>query len=282
MAESLFSQTRKQGNAERVKSVGAEQDIELNGLASLEYHERLTRFARGAVRHWVKNTTVIDFRPLYAVSIHHQQRQLLQEISTFFRSNMTDEQLDRIGILLGQYTNTLRNFEFIHSNRWNTYFVKNIAASRVDNGPGSRMQAALISEFGLALPAPQHTLYSDDDLLGSFDHSLMEHGTARGKTRGTERQQSELARQRREGIKRAQRRFIFAIIGGLVIVTPVLIIVVGTVSAKALAVVSISIFAFSVVVALFSAAEPESLLAATAAYAAVLVVFISNAKPIPA
>lgn len=107
MAESLFSQTRKRGNVERVNSTGARQDIELDGLASLEYHERLTRFARGAVRHWVKNMTVIDFRPLYAVSIHHQQRQLLQEISTFFQNNMTDEQLDRIRELLEQYSNSL-------------------------------------------------------------------------------------------------------------------------------------------------------------------------------
>ncbi|KAJ9616435.1 hypothetical protein H2200_000153 [Cladophialophora chaetospira] len=263
MAGCLFPQFQKQDDTEPIH-MDTGRDSELDGLASLQYHERMTRFARGATRHWVKNTTVIDFRPLYAVSIHHQQRQILQEMNAFFK------------------TNTLRDFEFIHSNRWHTNFVKNIAASRIDNGPGSRLQAALISEFGLVLPNPQHTLYSDDDLLGSFDHSLMEHGTARGKTRGTERQHSEVVQERRDGLKKAQRRFISAILGGLVIVIPVLVMGVGAAPAKALVVVSISIFAFSVAVALFSAAEPESLLAATAAYAAVLVVFIGNTSPISA
>lgn len=125
-------------------------------------------------------------------------------------------------------------------------------------------------------------MYSDDDLLGSFDHALMEQGTARGKTRGTERQHSELAQKHRESLQKARRRFMFAILGGLIIIIPVLIVAVGEASARALVVVSISILAFSVVVALFSAAEPENLLAATAAYAAVLVVFIGNTNPAPA
>jgi hypothetical protein len=48
------------------------RDEELEGLAAFQYHTRLTQFIRGATRHWVKgSTTVIDFRPLYAITIHH-------------------------------------------------------------------------------------------------------------------------------------------------------------------------------------------------------------------
>ncbi len=67
-------------------------------------------------------------------------------------------------------------------------------------------------------------------------------------------------------------------LGGLALIVPVLIIVVQTIPMpiKALVVVSISILLFALSVAMFSKAVPENLLAATAAYAAVLVVFISN------
>ena len=65
-------------------------------------------------------------------------------------------------------------------------------------------------------------------------------------------------------------------------VIPVLIIVIGTASVRTLVVVSVSIFTFAVLVALFSESTPENLLAATAAYAAVLVVFISNNASISA
>jgi hypothetical protein len=226
----------------------------------------------------------------------------------FSGNKMTDEQLERIKKLLSQYSNpppsssrilyrdngqtgyqeittslasALRDFEFIHSNRWHTYFVKDIAASRIDNGPGSRLLASLISELKLELPGPQYTLYSDADLLGTFDPSLLEHSATLSKmTLGTDRQRSEAAEERHKEIKMAWRRFAFAMIGGLALVVPVLVIVVGTTPVKTLLVVTVSIFVFAVGVALFSDAEPENLLAATAAYAAVLMVFISNTNPV--
>jgi hypothetical protein len=156
--------------------------------------------------------------------------------------------------------------------------VKDIAASRIDNGPGSRLQAALISEFQLALSGPRYTMYSDEDLLGSFNPSLMEHSTTPGMTRATQRQHAEMIEKRHAELKMAWQRFAFAMLGGLALIVPVLIIVVQTipVPVKALVVVSISILLFALSVAMFSKAAPENLLAATAAYAAVLVVFISN------
>jgi len=161
--------------------------------------------------------------------------------------------------------------------------VKDIAASRIDNGPGSRLQAALISEFQLALLGPQYTLYSDEDLLGSFDPSLMEHSTTPGMTRATQRQHAEMVEKHRAELKMTWQRFAFAMLGGLALIVPVLLIVVHTtpVPVRPLVVVSISILLFALGVAVFSKAVPENLLAATAAYAAVLVVFISNTN-IPA
>lgn len=103
MLQDLFPRFQKRDDAEHAKSDEGSDSV-LDGLTSLEYYERMTRFVRGASRHWVKSKTVIDFRPLYAVSIHHQQRQITQEIRAVYKNNMTDEQLETIRKLLKQYS----------------------------------------------------------------------------------------------------------------------------------------------------------------------------------
>ena len=102
----LAPQLQRQDTAKRV-CIRKERDKELDGLASLSYHERITEFARNSTRHWVKDcNTVIDFRPLYAVTIHQLQRQLVQEIQIFSATDMTDEQLEKIRVLIQQYSKT--------------------------------------------------------------------------------------------------------------------------------------------------------------------------------
>lgn len=79
-------------------------DGDLNHLKSLEYPERMTHFIRGSTRHVSRGVTVLDFRPLYAVTIHHIQRQLAKEISLISESYVTDDQLETIRQLLGKYS----------------------------------------------------------------------------------------------------------------------------------------------------------------------------------
>ena len=77
----------------------------LHGLAELPYHERLTRFLRGATRHWVAGgISVIDFRPLYTVTIYDLQRQLVREIQNVEGENITNEQLSRMRGTLHEYS----------------------------------------------------------------------------------------------------------------------------------------------------------------------------------
>ena len=77
----------------------------LDGLAELSYHERLTRFLRGAARHWVAGgISVIDFRPLYTVTLYDLQRQLTREIQKVEGENITDEQLIRMRGTLHEYS----------------------------------------------------------------------------------------------------------------------------------------------------------------------------------
>lgn len=88
--------------------VRTERDEELDGLASLEYYERLTEFIRCSTRHPVKDPiTVVDFRPLYAVTIHHLQRRLGQEIQLILTQRATDVQLERTRELLDEYSTLL-------------------------------------------------------------------------------------------------------------------------------------------------------------------------------
>jgi hypothetical protein len=82
--------------------------------------------------------------------------------------------------------------------------------------------------------------------------------------------------ERRVQLRMTLKRFAFAIIGGLIIVVPMLVLVVGSAPAKTLGVISASIFLFAVSVAVFSTTAPENLLAATAAYASVLIALIGS------
>lgn len=153
-----------------------------------------------------------------------------------------------------------------------------MAASRIDNGPGSKLPGSILSDLNLQLTtdASPEALYTDTDLLGSFDPLLMERDHGKPTTRGTTREKAEKVRKRTAEFRMALKRFYFAIIGGLAIVIPVLIIALGDVPTKNMVTISVAIFLFALVVAWASAASPENLLGATAAYAAVLMVFISQ------
>lgn len=154
--------------------------------------------------------------------------------------------------------------------------MKDIAASRLDDGRGSRLQAALICELGLNAPATHGTLFRDSDLLGSFNPKLMQHSTSFRRSLGAGRAHAMATEERRVQLRMTLKRFAFAIIGGLIIVVPMLVLVVGSAPAKTLAVISASIFLFAVSVAVFSTTAPENLLAATAAYASVLMALIGS------
>jgi hypothetical protein len=152
--------------------------------------------------------------------------------------------------------------------------VKDIAASRIDNGSGSKLQGALISDLSLTVPSTHRSLFRDADLLGSFDPKLMEHSNALRQSLGTTRAHAFASEQRREQFVLAWKRFASAFVGGMIIVVPMLILLVGDVKTKTLAVIPTSILLFAVGVALFAKTDPVNLLAATAAYAAVLTAFI--------
>jgi hypothetical protein len=70
------------------------------------------------------------------------------------------------------------------------------------------------------------------------------------------------------------RRLRMALFGGVALVGPMLIMVLYKHLLTSLLTVSLSVFLFALVVAVFSTGTPENVLTAVAAYAAVLVVFV--------
>ena len=73
------------------------RDNLLDALALLPYFERLTRFIRDSTRHLVAGgVTVVNFRPLYMVTVHGLQRQLAEEIQKIEKADVAGLQLDDI------------------------------------------------------------------------------------------------------------------------------------------------------------------------------------------
>jgi hypothetical protein len=89
----------------RPQSEVKERDEALEGLACLPYLERLSCFVRGSTKHWVTGgVSVLDFRPLFSVTIHHLQRQLAEAIQEIDKTDLTTERLDEIGVTVHKYS----------------------------------------------------------------------------------------------------------------------------------------------------------------------------------
>lgn len=132
--------------------------------------------------------------------------------------------------------------------------------------------------MGLEAHEKHVSMFQDSDLLGSFNPKLMEHSTAISHSLGTLRWKELASEKERIHIKRAVRRFAFAVVGGLIIIVPLCILTWGHVTSRTLAVTASSISLFALCVAVFSKTEPENLLAITATYAAVLMSLVGTAN----
>ncbi|KAF5852811.1 hypothetical protein GGP41_008237 [Bipolaris sorokiniana] len=89
--------------------------------------------------------------------------------------------------ILHQYSDVLCNFVSTHANRWNTQLVKDIVASRIENGARSKSKDVFIYDFGHEATSNHYSVFQDSDLIGSFDSELMEHNAALSRSLGTER-----------------------------------------------------------------------------------------------
>lgn len=89
----------------------------------------------------------------------------------------------------------------------------------------------------------------------------------------------EAKRQRILAIEDNINRFVIALLGGLAVVVPILIVSFNSSKTKSLVTVSLSVVLISLLIAVFSKASHLEMITATAAYAAVLVVFVGTGGP---
>ena len=87
----------------------------------------------------------------------------------------------------------------------------------------------------LGLTTTRNSMYSDSDLLGSFDPFFMRHNPT------LQKQHVEAAHRRRQSVAMALQRFLFAILGGLAVIIPAIVVVAGKAPVKTLSVVPCSI-----------------------------------------
>jgi hypothetical protein len=170
----------------------------------------------------------------------------------------------------------MRDYEFIHTTRHNTTFIKEVQTQYIRGDLDSPLQDALISDFRFGLHDLRKPMVDECDLLGKFD----EKNTLFTKLkRAMQREQETAASAQQKRVREAWKRFGFAIAGGLAIVVPMLVMTEAAgprVPLISLITTIVAIFLFAIFVAVFSQAAPENLLAATAAYAGVLIVFVAG------
>jgi hypothetical protein len=112
------------------------------------------------------------------------------------------------------------------------------------------------------------------------DKGLVQRGGGQGLRTPIDRRFPELPGHARKSFNRARslndflNRCIFALFGGISLIGPMLLMVLHKNILTTLLTVSVSVVIFGCLVAVFSTGTPENVLAAVAAYAAVLVVFV--------
>lgn len=81
---------------------------------------------------------------------------------------------------------------------------------------------------------------------------------------------------RRDWVSETRARFFMSILGGLLLIVPMLIMTLHKSQTISLVTVPAAVLIFAIVIAAASTAKPHEVLGATAAYAAVLVVFVGT------
>ncbi|EUC43332.1 hypothetical protein COCMIDRAFT_7204 [Bipolaris oryzae ATCC 44560] len=134
--------------------------------------------------------------------------------------------------------------------------------------PERNLKEVLIYDFGFEATSSNHSVFHDSDFIDSFDSKLMEPSRALVRSLGTDCAISFARQERRAGFHMAWNCFAFALTGELIIVVPMLMLIVGHATTKALG------------AALFAKTDPTNLLTVMAVYPAVLVVLIAIEAPV--
>ncbi|KIM96549.1 hypothetical protein OIDMADRAFT_148366 [Oidiodendron maius Zn] len=231
-----------------------------------EFHEQYSgkTYYQQLAQHLAKSTVAypvcLDLRSLQWINLLHLQRDLLREYKQITDCGDTsEEQLHRIRKLVAEYSSALQAYEVM---------------SQREVAPKNEPPLIYSVLFpGLAELNNKRSYPLSFRKLAKSKHALSD---MKESTEQALREQQE----RTIWIIETRTRFVMAIIGGLMLIIPMLIMTLVPSRLTSILTVSISVLIFSILVAIASTAKPQEVLGATAAYAAVLVVFVGTSAPI--
>ncbi|KAK3393404.1 hypothetical protein B0H63DRAFT_458145 [Podospora didyma] len=191
---------------------------------------------------------------LHRMNMHYMRKRILDETMTILKKGeMNDGNSEALSLLMQNYCTALRDREFMRDAGYRDW-ANNPFLLRSER-PMERQLLSHLSGHGI-LPE-RGVAPAENDLMPDMPGGPWDYPSS--------------ARRRRE-------RYALATVGGVILVAPMVFMVLVPTKAANLATTAVCTMVFAVAVAYFSPSKlPIELLAATATYAAVLVVFVGGA-----
>ncbi|KAH9223720.1 hypothetical protein DL95DRAFT_379735 [Leptodontidium sp. 2 PMI_412] len=205
----------------------------------------------------------INLGNLQRMMLHHVQRELVEEVSKMKEAGSMDQaQAGRITSALSSYTSGIRDWELMVK-----YSSKGKSDPSLDPfvfTSANLLEKRLMSDAGLVKLRSREIKHVDTAIKEG--NAFLPPITA-----GTRLAYN-------QDMRNSERwdRLYMALFGGIAVVGPMLIMVLYKHQLSSILTVSVCVFLFGLWMAFFSTGNPETVLAAVAAYAAVLVVFIGT------
>ncbi|KAL8721408.1 MAG: hypothetical protein Q9181_007711 [Wetmoreana brouardii] len=192
---------------------------------------------------------VLAYRVLSNMSLFHSTSRLQHELRMMLDQKTTsNEQMERVHSILVQYEKVLSIRHLLQDQMeyYEDHALRALVGKQTDSPTVSRRQS---DDVWIAMPEP------------AMPETMESYNRSRGKDR--------LARK-----FEMKSRLLAAVFGGLSLVGPMLIMAIRPSQVKTLITSSAAVLLFSLGLACTSSAKTETLLGTTAAYAAVMVVFV--------
>lgn len=217
-----------------------------------------------------------ELRSLQGINLLHLQKDLLREYHQItVHGDTSEEQLLRIRKLFAEYGQYRDIDGFIYTHLHNS-------ASALQAFEAMDQREVVPKNEPLYIHRVVFPELAELNSKRPYPLSLRKLAKGRHALSGMKESAEQALREqqlRRIWIVETRTRFAMAIAGGLMLIIPMLIMTLVPSRTTSLLTVSIAVLIFSVLVAIASTAKPQEVLGATAAYAAVLVVFIGTSIP---
>jgi hypothetical protein len=245
---------------------------------TISYGERLSIHATALS---IDGPRFILFQHLQKINILNLQHELLkQHIALYQHSTIAEQDLENLNSTLQRYTSAIRDYEYMLRLPWRSCEIGDDYVRQIrETFPWISSSTDVYDMYGLStidLPHKSATNLPTDPLR-EWLKRILPKGLTYTQTE-KERQHSDYMRGK-EPIELSPfvdklARFTVAMTGGLSLVVPVLIMRLHENLTKSLTTVSVAVVLFSAVTSMIFKASNTETLAATATYAAVLVVFV--------